>query len=450
MDKKLKGTEVKTEPLILGTYEGEALDTNITNLNGMDITREVIENVLASEEYERGIKNRWFIAFASHPQDPLDQTFANAAGVLTDMWIEDDGKVYAKLDLLNTPVGRIVKTLQDAGTVFGISIRGAGDVVGGVVDPDTFMFRGFDLVAFPAYPDSIPTFTAVAASTDPEKRRQYQKVCAAVEADIDNITSCEAIDFIQAQFAPNSKEYKALDDRKKTIKSEQTLNIDKQKLEAMTDMYLDSQAVVASQNKKIAELEAQVHSAQYANKRRTSAIERITAAQMKDIQVSLDRVSASRDAFRNRNVSLQKKLEASEKSNLIYKQKIESAETQHSKAIERKDSIIASLRSDMRKTVTASKDSSRAVSDLDNENKKLRRDLDKITASLQDYQEAYAKIYANALGVTLDNMQVAANVTVDELQNMIEGATNTANIPTVPTIDDMYIADDDNDDLITL
>ena len=440
----------KTEPLILGTYEGEALDTNITNLNGMDITREVIENVLASDEYERGIANRWFFALLGHPEDPMSQEFANAAAVLTDMWIEDSGKVYAKLDLLNTPVGRIVKTMQDAGTVFGISIRGAGDVVGGVVDPDTFMFRGFDLVAFPAYPDSIPTFTAVAASTDPEKRKQYQKICAAVEADVDNITSYEAIDVLQSQFAPNSKEYKALDNRKKTIKSEQTLNIDKQKLEAMTDMYLDSQAVVASQNKKIAELEAQVHSAQYANKRRTSAIERITAAQMKDIQVSLDRVTASRDAFRNRNVSLQKKLEASEKSNLIYKQKIESAETQHNKAIERKDSIIASLKSDMRKTVTASKDSSRAVSDLDNENKKLRRDLDKITASLQDYQEAYAKIYANALGVTLDNMQVAANVTVDELQNMIEGATNTANIPTVPIIDDMYIADDDNDDLITL
>jgi hypothetical protein len=438
-----------SEPVILGYYEGEALDTNITNLNGMDITREVIENVLASDEYERGIQNRWFCAMLGHPKDPLSQELANTAAVLTDMWIKDNGKVYAKLDLLNTPVGRIVKTMQDAGVVFGISIRGAGDVVGGVVDPDTFMFRGFDLVAFPAYPDSVPTFTAVAASTDPEKRKQYQRICAAVEADIDNITSCEAIDVLQSQFAPNSKEYKALDNRKKMIKSAQTLNIDKQKLEAMTDMYLDSQAIVASQAKEIDKLKADIHSTKYASKRKVSAVERITTSQMWDIPVSLDQVTASRDMFKNRTISLSKKLEAAEKSNLIYKQKIESAENQHSKALERKDSIIASLKSDMRKTVTASKDSSRAASDLDVENTKLRKELDRVTASLLDYQEAYANIYAHALGVTIDNMQVSATTTVEELQEMVAGATNTANIPSTTTIDDMYIADDDND-LITL
>lgn len=446
----MKTDLIDSEISVLGQYEGEALDTNITNLNGMDITREVIENVLASDEYERGIAAKWYIGYLGHPEDPLCADFKNACITLTDMSIDDNGKVYAKFDLLNTPVGRIVKTMQEAGIVFGVSIRGAGDVVGGVVDPDTFMFRGFDLVAFPAYPDSVPEYTAIAASTDPKQRQKYQKICAAIRTDLDNITSCEAIDVLQAQVAPNSNEYKALDERKKMIKSEQTLNIDKQKLEAMTDMYLESQAVVASQKKEISALEEKMRSAVYASRRKASAIERITASQMSDIQVSLDRVTASRDAFRNRNVSLQKKLEVAEKSNLIYKQKVESAETQHSKALERKDSIIASLKSDMRKTVTASRDSSRAVSDLDNENKKLHRDLDKITASLQDYQEAYAKIYANALGVTLDNMQVAATTTVDELQNMIEGATNTANIPTVPTIDDMYIADDDNDDLITL
>lgn len=450
----MKTDLIDSEISVLGQYEGEALDTNITNLNGMDITREVIENVLASDEYERGIAAKWYIGYLGHPEDPLCADFKNACITLTDMNIDDNGKVYAKFDLLNTPVGRIVKTMQEAGIVFGVSIRGAGDVVGGVVDPDTFMFRGFDLVAFPAYPDSVPEYTAIAASTDPKQRQKYQKICAAIRTDLDNITSCEALDVLQAQVAPNSNEYKALDERKKMIKSEKTFNIDKQKLEAMTDMYLDSQEVIASQTKKISVLESALaekeRSAVYANKRRISAIERITAAQMQDIQVSLDRVTASRDTFRNRNVALSKKLEAAEKSNLIYKQKIESAETQHSKALERKDSIIASLKSDMRKTVTASKDSSRAASDLDVENKELRKELSRITASLQDYQEAYATIYAHALGVTIDNMQVAATTTVEELQEMVAGATNTANIPTVPTIDDMYIADEDNDDLITL
>ena len=442
-------------PAILGHYEGEALDTNITNLNGMDISREVIENVLASDEYERAIQNRWYTAMLGHPDDPMSQEMANTAAVLTDMWIEDNGKVYAKLDLLNTPVGRIVKTMQEAGVVFGISIRGAGDVVGGVVDPDTFMFRGFDLVAFPAYPDSVPTFTAVAASTDPEQRMKYKKICAAVADNIDEITSCEAIDVLQAQFAPNSKEYKAFDERKKMIKSEKTLNINEQKVEAMTDMYLDSQAVVASQAKEIDKLKAEVHSAKYANKRKTSAIERITASQMSDIQASLDRVTASRDTMRKRVSELSKKLETANRDNLIYKQKIEAAETRHKESLKQKDSIIASLKSEMRKTVTASQNQSKATSDLGAENRKLRQrigELEAVEANLQAYQEAYANIYAHALGVTIENMQVVNATTVEEMQDMIAGATNTANIVPSMTIDDMYIADDDVDDnnLITL
>ena len=449
--------DAKSEPVILGHFEGEALDTNITNLNGMDITREVIENVLASDEYERGIENRWFIAFASHPQDPLDQTFANAAGVLTDMWIEDSGKVYAKLDLLNTPVGRIVKTLIDAGVTFGISIRGAGDVVGGVVDPDTFMFRGFDFVAFPAYPDSVPTFTAVAASTDPAQRKKYQKICAAVQADLNNITSCGAIDVLQSQFAPQSDMYKALENRKSEIKSSTTLNIDKQKIEAMTDMYLDSQAIIASQAKEIDRLKSELKSAVFANKRKTSAIERITASQMSDIKSSLERVTASRDSAQKRISSLTEQLKAAKNSNLIYRQRVEASQqrldTKQQKLeaeCQRKDNIIASLKSDIRKTVTASKMQERATSDLGADNRKLMQERDAIEANLQAYQDAYANIYASALGVCFNDLQISSATTVQELQDKIAGATNSANVCPSAAVDELYIDESNDEDLITL
>ena len=100
---------------ILGTYEGEALDTNITNNNGLDITAEVIKQVLASDEYAQGLENGWFIGFLGHPEDPNCMDFKDGCIVLTDMSIDDNGKVYAKFNLIDTPVGRIVKTLQDAG-----------------------------------------------------------------------------------------------------------------------------------------------------------------------------------------------------------------------------------------------------------------------------------------------------------------------------------------------
>lgn len=436
-----------SEHAILGYYEGEALDTTITNLNGMDITREVIENVLASDEYARGIENHWFIGYLGHPTDPLDQNFQNACITLTEMSIGEDDKVYAKFDLLNTPVGRIVKTMQDAGIVFGVSIRGAGDVVGGVVDPDTFMFRGYDLVAFPAYPDSVPQF--IAASTEPEQRKKYQKICAAVQAEVDNITSCEAIDLIQTQFAPQSDVYKSLENRKSEIRSAQTLNIDKQKVEAMTDMYLESQAIIASLTKEIDKLKADIHSAKYASKRRSSAIERITASQMADIQQSLDRVTASRDSLSKRNITLTKQLEAEKTSNLIYRQRVEASRKRQQAESERKDNIIASLQADVRKTVTASRANERAASDLGVDNKKLIAERNAIESNLQAYQDAYANIYANALGVSFSNLKITSATTVEELQNLIAGATNSANICPTDTIGEAYIADED-EDLITL
>ena len=162
---------------IIGTIEGEALDTNITNKNGLDITREVIENVLASDDYKDGIENGWFIGFLGHPEDPNCMDFKNAGVVMTDMSIDDDGKVYAKFNIVNTEVGQVIKTFTDAGVKFGISIRGAGDIIGTEVDPDTFIFRGFDVVTFPAYPESIPKFD-IAAATDTKYRKKQSPFSA--------------------------------------------------------------------------------------------------------------------------------------------------------------------------------------------------------------------------------------------------------------------------------
>lgn len=434
---------------ILGTYEGEALDTNITNLNGLDITREVIENVLASDEYERGIASKWYLGYLGHPDDPLCADFKNACIAMTEMSIDDNGKVYAKFDLLDTPVGRIVKTMQDAGVIFGISIRGAGDIVGSSVDPDTFMFRGFDLVAFPAYPDSVPEF--IAASANPAQQQKYKAICAAVRKDIDNIDSCEAIDIIQTQFAPQSEEYKALAKRKEDIKSAATLNIDNEKIEAMTELYLESQETVAAMEMKIRDLRERERAEISAAKRKMSAMERIGASQMSDLQVSLDRITASRDMYKHKNISLSKRLETAEKSNLIYKQKIEATVARHNAEVVRKDSVIAGLEAKVRKTVAESKAESEAASDLDENNRKLRSELDRCQASLKAYQEAYANIYAHALGVDFDLSQIVSSMSVESLQQMISSATNSVNIsPSVTTMGGMFIDDDDNGDLITL
>lgn len=430
---------------ILGTYEGEALDTNITNLNGLDITKEVMDTVKASEDYAVGIENGWFIGFLGHPEDPACQEFQNGCIVLTDMDVQDNGKVYAKFNLIDTPVGQVVKKFIDAGVKFGISIRGAGDIVGNEVDPETFMFRGFDLVAFPAYPESVPTFTAVAASTNLEDRKKYQAICAAVRANLDSITSSTAIEVLKSQFAPQSEEYKALEQRKNAIECADVMNIDAQKIEAMTDMYLEAQSRVAILESENQKLRMEKNAIMASCKRKVNALQRISDEQLGDTLTSLDTITASRDSLRKTVKSLNEQLKHEKQNNLIYTQKI----TASREEAKRKDSTIADLKSKLRETVTASAKSRSQTSNLDSEKRKLNAELSACKETLLSYQKAYADIYANALGVHLDNISVTASTSVEDLESIIDGAINTASVPARADMLDGYITEtDDSDDLL--
>jgi chromosome segregation ATPase len=74
---------------------------------------------------------------------------------MTDYRIDDEkGVIYAGFDILDTPRGKILKSLLDYGCVMGVSSRGQGDITntsdGEVVDEDTYDFACFDVVTTPA------------------------------------------------------------------------------------------------------------------------------------------------------------------------------------------------------------------------------------------------------------------------------------------------------------
>jgi glycyl-tRNA synthetase beta subunit len=155
--------------------------------------------------------------------------------------------------------------------------------------------------------------------------------------------------------------------------------------------------------------------------------------------------------------SLTEQLKAAKNSNLIYRQRVEASQqrldTKQQKLeaeCQRKDNIIASLKSDIRKTVTASKMQERATSDLGADNRKLMQERDAIEANLQAYQDAYANIYASALGVCFNDLQISSATTVQELQDKIAGATNSANVCPSAAVDELYIDESNDEDLITL
>ena len=168
----------------------------------------------------------------------------------------------------------------------------------------------------------------------------------------------------------------------------------------------------------------------------------------------LKRIKASKELLTEENSEISKELDMVKSNNLIYKQKIESS----SADIEDRDATISGLRKELNKTVVASTNAKRDASNRDEEVKQLKSEIssseqtiseleDRVMACeemLHQYQQAYADFYATALGTSVSGLPVTASTSVSELENLIQGATNTSNIASVPT----YGIEEDEEDLI--
>lgn len=442
----------KPKNSVIGIFEGECADSNITNENGLDITRPVWENIFSSESYQQAIELGWYIGFLGHPDDPGCMDFRNACIVMTEGHIDDNGKVYGKFNLIDTPVGRTVKTFIDAGVTFGISVRGAGDIVNNSVDPDTFVFRGFDLVSFPAFPESIPTFTSIAASSDVESQKKYKAICAAVKENLPNIDSCEAIDILQCQFAEQSDEYKALEDRKKEIKgcnltdddlSEcDDVDITKDKVESMIKLYLEQVEANNHLKKENQILSSKLASNEIEARRKISSISRITADQIKCATDAKDAAEKRCKQLVAASIRMKETISQERSNNLKYLQKISESKN----IVDSKDSLISSLKTRLNETVNASANVERRTSNLDEQLKRSKAEIVACKKMLKDYQDAYAELYSQAVGADLQKVKVTASTSVASLRSAITSSISrkpsSIREPEEIDVDDCYFDDD--------
>lgn len=463
---------------ILGTYSGKCCDAAAVNNNDMKLGRELFEVLFESDEFKRAMEYGHYLGFLGHPEDPGCQDYEHCCIVMRDCQIADNDEIIGTFDVLDTPVGRIVKTLEDAGVQLGISIRGAGDVdIDGNVDPETFVFRGFDLVTFPAYDDAIPTFQELAASSDIEKQVAYKKICSTINKNIDYI-SITAAEELQKNFNKDSDEYQKLEARKADIGTEDPetseelseddkLEVIGRKLECMTDLYMEECQANDDLKSQIKSCKSELNSIKASSERKLKHLERITRSQQKLMQ---DRVTAATEKYditirantelkrkllkttreltkiQASNSSINAELNTLKNSNLIYKQKIESSTAD----IADKTKTISTLQTKLANTVTASEAATRKASNCGEEVKRLTSEISasnqlieelesKITAMedlLYKYQRAYADIYASAIGVSVEGVSVTASTSVRDLENMIQGATNTSNIACAPVYSD--------------
>lgn len=160
MDNKQIFETLKIQPLsddekasrhILGRLYGPIATSNEGTRNGRTYNAELWNRQIDDEILQEKIANKSLFLELGHPIDREETDMEKVCACIPEMPKIVNGDLYAYVDILDTPNGRLLKTLVDYGFVPGISSRGSGDIMdNNEVDPETFFLETWDIVQLPA------------------------------------------------------------------------------------------------------------------------------------------------------------------------------------------------------------------------------------------------------------------------------------------------------------
>lgn len=181
---------------VIGRLGGTFADYSQGTRNGGRIyPRELwINRVLNSEEVAESLNTLTLFGEVDHPQDDRVETLAYNAAIsiykLEDRPMEQI--IYGEAYILDTPSGRIVKSILDTGAQLGVSSRGLGEetIQNGelVINPDTYDFITFDVVVTPAN---------IKARVSLLESKQKSNLLENIKKEINNVTTLSQLSQIK-------------------------------------------------------------------------------------------------------------------------------------------------------------------------------------------------------------------------------------------------------------
>lgn len=143
--------EEKASRHILGRLYGPIATCKEGTRNGRKYNKVLWVKALNDEIFQEKIANKSLFLELGHPADREETDMKCVCACIPEMpkIVNDD--LYAYVDILDTPSGRLLKTFCDYGFIPGISSRGSGDIMANdEVDPETFFLETWDIVQLPA------------------------------------------------------------------------------------------------------------------------------------------------------------------------------------------------------------------------------------------------------------------------------------------------------------
>ena len=167
--------EEQKQRKILGRLAGIIADFKHPTRNDRFYTEELWDKVFKNPIMQEKLQTRTLFGELGHPLDERSETDMEKIAICLaeEPKKYPDGTVKGVFDILDTPNGRILKTLCDYGCQIGVSSRGTGDIVEDwntgkeKVDPNTYNCECWDAVLLPAVKSA--RMTVLTESLDEEK-----------------------------------------------------------------------------------------------------------------------------------------------------------------------------------------------------------------------------------------------------------------------------------------
>ena len=391
--KKLSPEEQKQRG-ILGRLEGIIADGKNPTRNGRKYPMPLWEKVFEDPLMKEKIENKVCLGELGHPEDRTETDITKAAICLAEMPKKsNDGKLYGVFDIIDTPCGRILKTLCDYGCNIGVSSRGQGDTYEDyngeeVVDEDTYTCECWDAVLIPAVETARPSYVNESLGN----KTLYQQLNEALDSAKaeDRKVMTEALDRVGVNYKDSSN------------KGEEDVNQSNE--EAVNDganLVKDLQEALkanADLSKQVTNLQEKL-SVCYAKDVKNEA----AVAKLKKAVVTLSEDARKYSAVKNQLASMKDQLEEKSKQFIeqrdlceSYKQRlihIQNSRRSLNESIDAKNSNIKDLSDEVKQLRTKLQESE---NNSLNEVNQLKEELQELKGDSQVKNSQYAKKLANA------------------------------------------------------
>jgi hypothetical protein len=139
------------------TVEGIYQLSDVENANKRVYGRKIWEKLIADQKsaVQKTIQERGMVGHLEHPSDGRTDG-KEVALLVTEATLRDDGVVWGKSELLNTPNGLILQEMTRAGVRWGVSSRGNGSVGNNGQVNEDFELTTWDAVMRPSTPGAYP------------------------------------------------------------------------------------------------------------------------------------------------------------------------------------------------------------------------------------------------------------------------------------------------------